>query len=160
MITLEDISTYSLVREIEDKEVQELFKIYEINDYKSLYNALINKIIPATEQILRSFVMAKDLVKKSKSKTVPKLNYFHNSSIDYEINGIDTGINTPICGALNMKNLIYLYTHVDLDGNLCILNYPGIKAKHMKNIRKGIIHYDRKMFPEMLTQKRKIKTRY
>lgn len=58
-----------------------------------------------------------------------------------------------------MKNLIYLYTHVDLDGNLCILNYPGIKAKYMKNIRKGIINYNRKMFPEMLTQIRKTKTR-
>lgn len=69
------------------------------------------------------------------------------------------GVTRTACNALNMKNLIYLYTHVDLNGRLFILNYPGIKGKNMKNIRESILHYNKVMFPELLMQKRKIKKR-
>lgn len=159
MITLKDVSTYNLIKEIDDEEIKQLFRTYEINDYQSLYHALIYNLVPSTKQILQSFVEAKKLVTKSKRINVPKLLYFHNNSIDYETNGIDVGVTSTACNALNMKNLIYLYTHVDLNGRLCILNYPGIKGKNMKNIRESILHYDKVMFPELLMQKRKIKKR-
>ena len=157
MITLKDVSTYNLVKEINDKEIKQLFKTYEINDYKNLYHALTYNLIPPTEQILQSFLVAKNLVAHSKEINVPKLFYFHNNSIDYEVNGFDIGITSTVCNVLNMKNLTYLYTHVDLNGKLCILNYPGIKGSNMKNIRESIHNYDEVIFPELLSQKRKIK---
>lgn len=159
MITLKDVSTYSLVKEINNEEIKQLFRTYEINNYQSLYHALIRKLVPDTDQILYSLAKAEKLVASSKKINVPKLLHFHNNSIDYEVNGIDAGITSTVCNALNMKNLIYLYTHVDLNGKLCMLNYPGIKGKNMKNIRESILHYDKVMFPELLMQKRKIKKR-
>ncbi len=159
MITLKDVSTYNLVKDIDDEEIKQLFRTYEINDYQSLYNALTHNLVPATNQILQSFIQAKKLVANSKRINVPRLLHFHNNSIDYEVNGIDAGITSTVCNALNMKNLIYLYTHVDLNGRLCILNYPGIKGKNIKNIRERIVHYDRVLFPKLLMQKRKIMKR-
>ena len=120
MITLKDVSTYSLVRDINNEEIKQLFRTYEINDYQSLYHALIYNLVPATDQILQSFIAAKKLVASSKKINVPKLLHFHNNSIDYEVNGIDAGITSTVCNAHNMKNLVYLFTHVDLNQHVYI----------------------------------------
>lgn len=60
MVTLKEVSTYNLIKEIDNEKIKQLFRTYEINDYQSLYHTLIYNLIPSTKQIQQSYVKAKN----------------------------------------------------------------------------------------------------